>query len=149
MIQRLIAKVMEVLHFNSILKNYFKSVTAVVIFFVVNASNQELEKNKEYQHCLIDVSVLLNVSKDDLNFIIQLISGNPYRIFACAESNPEITIDKFEIRGEIGKSNFSILSKILRCSMIEVKRFSAMWIYNYKIAITGQKYIYKLAQDIL
>jgi len=140
---------MAELHFSSLTKNYFNFITAIVSYFIVNASTVECNNNKIYQNAFEEVAVLLDVKKDDLAFIVDLMTGNPFRIFDCPSSNPIINIDRFEIKGEIGKRNFSILSKILKCSMIEVKRFSAMWIYNYKIAITGQKYVWRLSQDIL
>ena len=110
---------------------------------------KEIDDNLDYQISFKMTSTLLDVDEDHLEFILDVLSGNPYRIFKCLSPNPRIDLKNYDIVADFLPSRIGMISDILNCTKRQVKKLCAVWINAYDLVNKGEANIKALGQDVL
>lgn len=95
------------------------------------------------------VSMLLDVDEEHLEFVLDVFSGNPYRIFKCLTSNPKVDLATIEITADFYQPRLGMIADVLECKKKQVKKLAAIWIHSYDLVYRGEQYIKMLGTEIL
>ena len=148
-VEKIVDKTLDFLDFKMEKRNYFKSLCYVITSFVTNMPVKEVDDLMEYQISFKMTSSLLDIDEDHLEFILDILSGNPYRIFKCLSPNPRIDLKTFEIVADFIPSRLGLIADILNCKKKQVKKISAVWINAHDLVHRGETNIKSLGKDIL
>ena len=148
-IGNIIDQAMEFLEFKSEKKNYFRSLCYIITSFVTNMPFKDVDDVVEFQASFKMTSLLLDIDEDHLEFVLDILSGNPYRIFKCMSPSPRIDLKTFEIVADFLPSRLGMISDIFNCTKKQVKKLSAAWIHAHDLVHRGESNIKSLGADIL
>jgi hypothetical protein len=148
-VQNIINQTCDFLEFKTEKKNYFNSLCIVVTSFVVDMPMKNLDDNPDLQTASKMVSMLLEIDEDYLEFILDVFSGNPYRIFKCLSANPKINLETLDITGDFSPSRHGLIADVLNTNKKQVKKFCAIWIHSYDLVYKGEQFIRKLGLEVL
>jgi len=112
-VENIIDQVMDYLEFKTEKRNYFTSICMLVTSFKVDMPVNEDEDNIDLQTSFKMVSQLLELDENNLRFILDVFSGNPYRIFQCNTVNPKINFETLELSCEFLPSRIAIIMSVL------------------------------------
>lgn len=148
-VKDIVNQTFEFLEFKTEKKNYFNSLAIVVTSFVVDMPMKDLDDNPDLQTAAKMVSLLLEIDEDYLEFILDVFSGNPYRIFKCLSANPKVDLETLDITGDFLTSRLGLIADVLNTNKKQVKKFSAIWIHSYDLVYRGEQSIQKLGTEVL
>ena len=112
-VEKITNKVLDFLEFKTEKKNYFKAISTVITSFIVDMSSKNAEKDTNYQMSFKMVSMLLDIDEEHLEFILDVFSGNPYRIFQCLTSTPHVDLSTLEITAEFYQPRLGMIADVL------------------------------------
>ena len=112
-VEKITSQVLEFLEFKTEKKNYFKALCTLITSFVVDVSTKNIEEDTNYDMSFKMVSMLLDIDEEHLEFILDVFSGNPYRIFKCYTSTPHVDIEKVEITAEFHQPRLGMIADVL------------------------------------
>ena len=139
----------DYLEFKTEKRNYVKSLCTVITSFIVDVPFKELDDNSEHQAAFKLTTLLLDIDEEYLEFILDVFSGNPYRIFKCNTPNPKINLKTNEIMADFSTSRLATISDIINTKKRQTKKLSAIWIHSHDLVNNGENYIKKLATERL
>ena len=148
-ILKIMEEVMEFLEFKAEKRNYFKSLCYIITSFVVDMPTKDNDDIVEFQMSFKMTSMLLELDEDLLAFVLDILSGNPYRIFQCLSPNPRIDLKTNDIVADFVPGRLGIISDIFKCNKKQVKKLAASWIHSYDLVSRGENSIKKLGTDVL
>ena len=105
----------------------------VATSFLTDYPIKEIRSNKDLYKKFILTSKLLGVEEEQLEFLLDLISGSPYRLFKIIDSNADFSnltdnfFDKFD------KSRFEIIRLILGWKDDTLQKLYRIWCNSYKL----------------
>jgi hypothetical protein len=80
--------------------------------------------------------------------VIDILSSNPYVIFQFMDDLPHVNIDKLQVKGQFNEARLILLCEALGVSMNEIRKLSAIWLYNQELLTKGERYLEKIAKDL-
>ena len=151
--QKIITKIMDqamtFLEFKQEKRSYFRSLSYIITAFVTNMPMKDVDDILEFQISFKQTSLLLDIDEDHLEFILDILSGNPYRIFKCLSPNPRIDLKTHEIVADFLPSRLGMIADVLDCTKKQVKKLSAAWIHAHDLVHRGESSIKDLGKKIL
>ena len=112
-VENITNKVLDFLEFKTEKRNYLKAICTIITSFVVDTSSKDLEEDVDYQMSFKMVSMLLDVDEEHLEFILDVFSGNPYRIFKCLTSTPKVDLATIEIIADFYQPRLGMIADVL------------------------------------
>ena len=78
------------------------------------------------------LAVLLDVNDEDqLSFIMDCLTCNPYRIFKCETPFPKIDLAKLRSNAEFDHNRLILIADLLECNKSTITKFANKWISSY------------------
>ena len=139
----------DFLEFKTEKRNYIKALCTIITSFIVDVSYKDIDDDSEHQAAFKLTTLLLDIDEEYLEFILDVFSGNPYKIFKCNTVNPKINLKTNEIKADFNTSRLATISDIIKTSKRQTKKLSAIWIHSHDLVNNGENYIKKLATDRL
>ena len=148
---KIIDEVVKYLSFNSEKRAQFRALCNVAVCFICKSYYKTMDQEQSYKESIIKLSEFIDVNEPQLLFVLDLLSGNPNRIFSVKDSEVE---DKFEFKDvqnelHLNQSRSILISEATDLSFIEVQKVGLFWIYHYNLTSKGQSFMKVLAEDIL
>lgn len=94
-------------------------------------------ENEGAQEAYRAVVEFLDLEEHVFDLFLDILSANPYKIFKCNVPFPKINLKTFEIQGGMEPTRLALIADILDVRKNNVKRFAALWIYNYNLSSMG------------
>ena len=73
--------IFRILRFSKTKINTFKAMITLAVCFIINVSTTRFENLQKLSNSFKLVSDLVEVTEDQLELLMDILSGNPYRIF--------------------------------------------------------------------
>ncbi|CAI2364557.1 unnamed protein product [Moneuplotes crassus] len=124
--------VFTTLKFKSSQRNCLEALLNLLMSVIYKSEKENLsyEQREIYEHSIKIVSNMLEIRAEIVEFIIDLFSGEPYRIFGFPCPKPKIDIPSFGSKLPMDKSRVYILSDALRLTFNQVRKIGGIWTYS-------------------
>ena len=95
--------------------------------------SQTLQKNFRY------VSEVLGIGEDNLEFLLDLISGSPFRLFKV--KNPDLSTEQKnkDIIEDADQSRLNMLNMILGYKSAKVSQIGSIWLNSHKLICNDEE----------
>lgn len=130
-------------------KRYFKPFLIIATCFKVDMAWTTLFNDNDLQMAFKVTSTFFGISEEVFEFVLDLYTGNPYRIFKCKTVNPKVNMEKVVISAEFDKNRMGFISSVMQTPPKLVKKFATVWINSYNMMNNGHAAIRSLAIDML
>lgn len=121
-VKEIVDETLEFLEFKAEKKDYFRSLCYIISSFNTNMPFKDVDDNAEFQVSFKQTATLLDIGEDHLEFVLDVLSGNPYRVFKCLSPNPRIDLKNHEIMADFLPSRMGMISDILKCTKKQTRK---------------------------
>lgn len=101
--------------------------------FLTDVSMEEIRKAHTLQKYFRSVSEILGIAEEHLEFLLDLISGSPFRLFKIKNSDLVFNQKKNKIIEAIDQSRLNMINRILGLKSAKVNVIASQWINSYKL----------------
>ena len=118
---------------------YLQSLFSIATAFLVDVPMEEIRRNPILQRHFRYVSELLGVGEEQLDFMLDLVSGSPLRLFKV--KNIDINVDHKgkDIIEEADQTRLSLINSLLGYKATKVNQAGSLWLNNYKLIWTDEE----------
>ena len=154
----------KTLKFSKNKSNILKSICSLVVWFITNISINRIEQHNNLTLCFKKVADFLDITEDQLELIMDILSGNPYRIFKATGSVSDS--DKKQSTGSTPltrrssvkttqyvssgylflKSRILTLWDMIKCEKAPLEHFGSIWIKSFEQVFRGKCNLKKLSK---
>ena len=79
-----------------------------------------------------------NIDEDNLSFLLDLIAGEPQRLFKCSKQNAKINRQEIIIQAEFDVQRMSKVADILKTRRMTCRKLAILWIYSHRQSKRGE-----------
>ena len=143
--------VIKYLSFNSDKRDQFKALCNIAVWFICRSYFVKIEQQQSYKDSILKLSEFLEINESQLVFILDLLSGNPNRIYGLGETEVDDKFDFKDVQNDIhlNQSRSILISEATDLSFNEVQKVGLFWVYHYNLTSKGQSFMKVLSEDIL
>lgn len=128
----------EFLELNKDSSEYLQALWTVATSFLTDYPIKKMRSNTDLYKKFILTSKLLGVEEEQLEFLLDLISGSPYRLFKVIDSNADFTELTSNFFDKFDKSRFEIIRLILGWKDNTLQKLYSIWCNSYKLVCSDE-----------
>ena len=121
--------------------DWLKAFINILISLILKLDIEKLNESKEYISSVEKFWSWFEIKKEKFEFILDLLTGDPLRIFKFTPKVPEIDPQRLKFKGSIWPSRSSLISDGLNLPGDQVSKLSALWTYNHNMNNLAKSYI--------
>ena len=121
--------------------NWFKNLWTIASAYILDITMTEIRKDPKFQNAFKATWQILDIGEEHLEFLLDLISQTPYRIFKWSTPNPKINMDTLDILGEFDTSRLEMLSDLMNYSRKDLRQIIAIWINSFNFLPNNKQMI--------
>jgi hypothetical protein len=122
-VHSIIHSVFKYLSLNTEKQRYIEALCDIVVCFICGTNLRKLLTEEAYKEAIYSVSLFFEVRDDELTFIIEVLSGNPYRIFGCEIEAYLLNLEFHELEQNLrfDEPKLIVISEAIGCSLDQIK----------------------------
>ena len=94
---------------------------------------EEIRKAHNLQKYFRSVSEVLGIGEEHLEFLLDLISGSPFRLFKIKNSDLNFDQKNKNIIEAVDQSRLNMINRILGFKSTKVNQIASQWLNSYKL----------------
>jgi hypothetical protein len=150
LVHSIVHSVFKYLSLNTEKQIYIEALCDISVYFICGVDLNKLLTENAYKKAIDSLSIFFEVAEDELRFIIEVLSGNPYRIFGCEIEANMLNLEFKELEKlRFNESKLIAISEAIGCNLNQIKKVWCLWIQYNNFIVRGEKEIANVTHKIL